>query len=76
MGRELLGPQTVRVTRELTAGRVAELVKQGVTREWVEKQLALYSKSLASGNKKLENTQLLPRIELMEKVLKLWPGQR
>jgi RHS repeat-associated protein len=68
--------QTVRVTRELTAARVAELVKQGVSREWVEKQLAFYRASLESGSRKLENNQLLPRIELMEKLLKLWPEQR
>jgi RHS repeat-associated protein len=68
--------QTLRATRELTASQVVDLVKQGVTREWVEKQLVLYRKSLETGNRKLENRQLLPRIEFMEKLLGYWPDQQ
>jgi RHS repeat-associated protein len=65
--------QTIRVTRELTQSRVAELVRQGVTREWVQKQLTAYQQALEAGGKKLDNTQLLPRIELMKKLLEYLP---
>ncbi|MEO8682348.1 MAG: RHS repeat-associated core domain-containing protein, partial [Vicinamibacterales bacterium] len=67
--------RTVRTTRELTAGRVLELAQQGVTRDWVEKQLGLYQKALEAGGSKLENNQLLPRIELMKTLLEKWPLQ-
>ena len=65
--------QTVRVTRDLTASRVTQLAQQGVTREWVEKQLRMYQGKLEGGGRALENTQLLPRIELMKKLLEHWP---
>jgi hypothetical protein len=41
----------------------------------VAEQLAQYTKSFAEGGAKLENAQLVPRIELMQKILKLWPKQ-
>ena len=70
--------QTIARTRGLTSDGVREMAKQGLTREWVEKQLSLYRKALEKGgdklrNDKLRNEQLLPRRELMERILELWP---
>jgi hypothetical protein len=44
-----------------------------VTREWVADQLATYQNAIAKGGAKLLNQQLLPRAELMQKILELWP---
>ena len=49
------------------------MVKQGLTKEWVLQQLTFYNKALEIGGDKLKNAQLLPRKELMEKLLELWP---
>jgi hypothetical protein len=49
------------------------MAKQGLPREWVEKQLSHYRKSFREGGGKLRNEQLLPRKELMERILELWP---
>jgi RHS repeat-associated protein len=65
--------QTHAVTAGLTAAAVARMVQQGLTREWIVAQLAKYQSSIVEGGKKLQNTQLLARKELMEKVLQLWP---
>ncbi len=65
--------QTLQLTRELTPARVAAIAKQGVTRDWVQEQLQLYQKAFESGGAKHNNAQLLPRIELMKKLLENWP---
>ena len=49
------------------------MISSGLTREWVEQQLSMYRKALGSGGPKLKNKQLIPRKELMEKILELWP---
>jgi hypothetical protein len=65
--------QTQAVTAGLTAATVARMAQQGLTREWVVAQLAKYQSSIVEGGKKLQNTQLLARKELMEKILQLMP---
>jgi hypothetical protein len=62
----------VKVTQELTKARVAQLVKQGLTREWVEKQYIQYQKKSLQPGAAEVNTQLLPRLELMKKLLELF----
>jgi hypothetical protein len=46
-----------------------------LTRQWVEEQLAKYTKTLAEKARALDNKQLLPRKALMEKILSLWRGK-
>jgi hypothetical protein len=65
--------QTQQVTASLTATRVASMVARGLSKEWVQDQLIKYTASIAAGAAKLQNTQLVPRKELMEKILSLWP---
>jgi hypothetical protein len=71
------GQGTAAVTRQLAQTLTRETVKQmlrrGLTRSAVEEQLAVYQRALAQGAEKLANTQLLPRIELLQKILTLWP---
>ena len=64
--------QTKALTESLTAEQIQLWAKQGLTREWVAKQLELYTKALAKGGAKLKNINLEPRKELMEKILSLW----
>jgi RHS repeat-associated protein len=65
--------QTIRLAENLTEQQVKTMIYRGLTKEWVEKQLALYSSAVAQGGAKLLNKQLLPQKELMEKILSLWP---
>lgn len=65
--------QTRAVTESLTPQRVQQMAGEGLTKQWVEKQLAMYEQMAAQGGKKLANKQLLPRLELMRKLLRLWP---
>jgi len=64
------------VTEKLTSEQVQLWAKQGLTKEWVQKQLASYTNAIQKGLAKqaliLTNKQLLPRKELMEKILELW----
>jgi hypothetical protein len=64
--------QTISVTQNLTKSQVESWAGQGLTKSWVEKQLASYTKALEAGGDKLKNVQLLPRKQLMEKILSLW----
>jgi len=71
---------TKAVTEKLTSEQVQLWAKQGLTKEWVQKQLASYTNAIQKGLEKagqaganpLNNKQLLPRKELMEKILELW----
>jgi hypothetical protein len=65
--------QTQAVARGLTTEAVEGMVARGLTRQWVQEQLALYERAIAAGGPKLKNLQLLPRLELMKKLLELWP---
>ncbi|MFI2473898.1 hypothetical protein [Nocardia xishanensis] len=65
--------QTRAVTQSLTTEIVRGMIARGLTREWVEAQLATYGRSFAKEGMKLVNKQLVPRIELMRRILELWP---
>ncbi len=64
--------QTMNVTAKLTRSTISKWAKQGLTKEWVTEQLRMYTNSQVAGKMKLNNKQLPARIELMEKILKLW----
>ena len=64
--------QTINVAKNLTKSQVKKWAKQGLTKSWVQDQLAKYSSSVIKGGDKLKNTQLMHRKELMEKILNLW----
>lgn len=64
--------KTVDVIFNLTKKQVKDWAEKGLTKEWVEKQLASYTKAIAAGSSKMNNTQLLPRRDLMVKILSLW----
>ncbi|HEY6329418.1 MAG TPA: hypothetical protein VI756_08770, partial [Blastocatellia bacterium] len=65
--------QTKAVTRALTTKTVKAMIERGLTKEFVIDQLTKYAGSFAKGGAKLKNAQLLPRMELMTKLLELWP---
>lgn len=66
--------QTIQVTQNLTKEKVKEMISTGLSKEWVQQQLKMYSKAVAEQGVKLEkNNQLLARKDLMEKILSLWP---
>lgn len=65
--------QTEAVTEALTTEMVEGMIERGLTREFVEKQLAMYIRSAANAFKVANNAQLLPRLALMQKLLELWP---
>jgi hypothetical protein len=65
--------QTVSVTKNLTAEQVKQWDEQDLPKGWVEKQLGMYLDKINQGGKFVEsNKQLLPRKDLMEKILELW----
>ena len=61
------------VTQNLTRAQVQAFANQGLTKQWVQSQLKLYGKALFAATKSSKNVNLLPRKELMEKILYLWP---
>ena len=69
-----IAAQTTRnVTQNLTRAQVQAFANQGLTKQWVQEQLRLYGKAVLNANKLNKNMNLLPRKELMEKILYLWP---
>jgi len=65
--------QTEAVTQGLTTQAIRQMIARGLTRQWVEAQLAQYEAAVARGGAKLLNKQLLPRLALMRRLLDLWP---
>jgi hypothetical protein len=65
--------QTEAATQGLTTQAIRQMITRGLTRQWVEAQLAQYESAIARGGAKLVNRQLLPRLALMRKLLELWP---
>ena len=61
------------ITRNLTRAQVQAFANQGLTKQWVQSQLKLYGKAVLDAAKVDKNVNLLPRKELMEKILYLWP---
>jgi hypothetical protein len=73
-GRLLQLLRTWRVGAFMTRARVLQLMSQGLTKEAVVDLLAKYDDIIAEGGRKLTgNPQILPRKEVLEKILKLWP---
>jgi len=64
--------KTIERAGQMTQETVEQMIKQGLEREWVEKQLGQYLKAYEEGGKKLLNEQLIPRIELMRNILNNW----
>jgi RHS repeat-associated protein len=60
------------LANNLTKATVEQMKRQGLNRATVENLLRQYEKAIAQGGKKLANEQLLPRRELMKKILDLW----
>jgi hypothetical protein len=82
IGRKIIGwgegrtaeavEQTLKIGETLTAEGVRDMIAKGMTREWVEKQLASYEQAIVRGT--LEKNSLLnPRRLLMKRILELWP---
>jgi RHS repeat-associated protein len=65
--------QTAAMARGLTSEQVAAMRAQGLNRATVESLRTAYQRAIQQGGKKLLNTQLLPRAQLMDRILELWP---
>lgn len=65
--------KTTTLTKKLTKKHVEKMIADGLDKKFVVKNLQQYKDAIKKGGKKLDNKQLLPRKELMEKILKLWP---
>ena len=63
--------KTRALTESLTTQRIQEWIKQGLTRDNVVQMLEKYQHAQNTGQG--PNTQLIPRIELMQRILDLWP---
>ncbi|MES2888199.1 MAG: hypothetical protein V4739_09305 [Pseudomonadota bacterium] len=63
-------------TKEINPAVVDKMKEKGLQKDWVEKQLNGYNKAYEDGKAGTKNTlgnkQLLPRKELMEKILENW----
>lgn len=65
--------RTAQMARNLTASQVANMKSQGLNRATVEHLRAMYGRAFATGGSKLRNEQLIPRAQLMDRILELWP---
>jgi hypothetical protein len=66
--------QTQDRLREINPRTVKDMIQQGLDRPWVERQLSMYQAAIRAGGKKLLNTQLFPRLELLDAILRNWPN--
>lgn len=64
--------KTIARTQEVNTQVVQGMKDQGLPKSWVEGQLSSYVSKAGQGGKALENKQLIPRIDLMIKILKNW----
>ncbi len=67
--------QTEAVAESLTSKIVQSMAERGLTKEWVVDQLSKYTAAFAKGGPKLRNVQLIPRMNLMMKILDLWTDE-
>ncbi len=63
---------TRRQAQNLTRATVQVMKRRGLTRRAVKDLLRKYEAALAEGGAKAANTQLVPRIKLMKRILDLW----
>ena len=66
--------QTDAVTANLTSQQVADWADAGLSRDWVAENLQQYQDALNRGGAAANNSNLVPRIALMQKILELWPS--
>jgi hypothetical protein len=67
--------QTERRTRAIRPEVVKAMIEKGLARSWVEQQIATYNAAMQSGGKKRSNKQLVPRLRLMQAILRDWPNE-
>jgi len=65
--------RTAEMAKNLTADRVGAMQAQGLNRATAESLRGTYQKAIEAGGAKLQNEQLLPRAQLMDRILELWP---
>ncbi len=65
--------QTKEMAENLSVSDVTKMINRGLNKETVKHLRSQYQKALEQGGKKLQNEQLLPRKQLMDKILELWP---
>jgi RHS repeat-associated protein len=63
---------TRELTNNLTRAAVEAMKRKGLNRATAQNLLRQYEKAIAQGGRKLDNEQLLPRRELMKRILELW----
>ncbi len=64
--------KTVARIEQINAETVGQMARQGLTREWIDTQAAKYANALEAGGRKAINEQLVPRLELMLKIMDSW----
>lgn len=64
---------TEQLTSSLTRQGVQQMIDKGLTKATVQRLVFQYGRAIAEGGAKLANTQLLPRYQLMMKIIELWP---
>jgi hypothetical protein len=66
---------TRQLVQTLTPDAVEQMIANGLTKEMVQQLADKYGAALAEGGAKLAYTQLEPRLELMQKILEMWPNK-
>jgi RHS repeat-associated protein len=64
---------TEQLTSSLTRQGVQQMIDKGLTKATVQRLVFQYGRAIAEGGAKLANTQLMPRYQLMMKIIELWP---
>jgi RHS repeat-associated protein len=64
---------TAEMARDLTAEQVASMQAKGLNLATVEALRSQYGRALEAGGRKLSNEQLVPRTQLMDRIIELWP---
>ncbi|WP_213955970.1 hypothetical protein [Variovorax sp. dw_954] len=64
---------TVARTQSLNRSMVIDMIKKGLNRQSVEAMANIFRRGLASPVKAGAGPQLAPRLQLMERILELWP---
>jgi uncharacterized protein RhaS with RHS repeats len=64
---------TEQLTNSLTEKGVQQMIDKGLTKATVQRLVFQYGRAIAEGGAKLANSQLLPRYQLMMKIVNLCP---
>ena len=64
---------TEQLTNSLTKKAVGEMVDKGLTKSTVQRLAFQYDRAMAEEGIRAENLQLGPRLQLMIKIIELWP---